>query len=153
MEKHFVDYNQALALKELGFNESCLASWNFYTNEFNYNPYPSTFSSDDVIQLPLKSQVFDWFRKYRLTVVIEDYLDDHTFLVKFEDQLKEYINDDDIDGCQQFYHFQNIRNRVATNAEIFENKNGIESIRVNEIAARTFFKNISVTKKENENEE
>ena len=39
---------------------------------------------------------------------IEDYLDDHTFLVKFEDQLKEYINDDDIDGCQQFYHFQNI---------------------------------------------
>jgi hypothetical protein len=84
---------------------------------------------------------------------IEDYLDDHTFLVKFEDQLKEYINDDDIDGCQQFYHFQNIRNRVATNAEIFENKNGIESIRVNEIAARTFFKNISVTKKENENEE
>ena len=77
MEKHFVDYNQALALKELGFNESCLASWNFYTNEFNYNPYPSTFSSDDVIQLPLKSQVFEWFRKYRLSVVIEDYLDDY----------------------------------------------------------------------------
>ena len=79
MEKHFVDYNQALALKELGFNESCLASWNFYTNEFNYNPYPSTFSSDDVIQLPLKSQVFEWFRKqHKLKGFVEpvEYLDD-----------------------------------------------------------------------------
>ena len=63
MEKHFCNYNQSLALKELGFDMPCLASWNFYTNEFNYNSYPSTFSSDDVIQLPLKSQVFEWFRK------------------------------------------------------------------------------------------
>jgi len=79
MEKYFVDYNQALALKELGFNESCLASWNFYTNEFNYNPYPSTFSSDDVIQLPLKSQVFEWFRdKQNLRSNIMDFIDDVT---------------------------------------------------------------------------
>lgn len=66
MEKHFINYNQSLALKEFGFDEPCLASWNFYTNEFNYNSYPSTFSSDDVIQLPLKSQVFEWFRKNHL---------------------------------------------------------------------------------------
>ena len=66
MEKYFTNHNQCVALKELGYNEPCLASWNFYTNEFNYNPYPSTFRSDDVIQLPLKSQVFEWFRKNHL---------------------------------------------------------------------------------------
>ena len=72
MEKHFCNYNQSLALKELGFDMPCLASWNFYTNEFNYNSYPSTFSSDDVIQLPLKSQVFEWFKnKHGIWVTFE----------------------------------------------------------------------------------
>ena len=79
MEKHFCNYNQALALKELGFDMTCLASWNFYTNEFNYNSYPSTFSSDDVIQLPLKSQVFEWFRgKHNLRHNVMDFIDDIT---------------------------------------------------------------------------
>ena len=79
MEKHFCNYNQSLALKELGFDMTCLASWNFYTNEFNYNSYPSTFSSDDVIQLPLKSQVFEWFRgKHNLRHNVMDFIDDIT---------------------------------------------------------------------------
>ena len=79
MEKYFVNYNQSLALKELGFDMPCLASWNFYTNEFNYNSYPSTFSSDDVIQLPLKSQVFEWFRgKHNLRHNVMDFIDDIT---------------------------------------------------------------------------
>ena len=67
IEKEFAPYEQALALKELGFNESCLASWNFYTHELNFNGQPSTFSSEDVIQLPTFSQAFRWFReKYNL---------------------------------------------------------------------------------------
>ena len=84
---------------------------------------------------------------------VEDFLEDHTYLVKFENQLNEFLNDDDIDGCQQFYHFQTIRNRVIAHTEIYENKHGIDSVRVKENAARLFFKNITVTKKENENEE
>ena len=89
MKHFFTTYEQAIALKELGFYESCLASWNFYTNEFNYNPYPSTFSSDDVIQLPLKSQVFEFFRKYKLSVVIHDLRDE------YDANIIEWTLDDD----------------------------------------------------------
>ena len=35
------------------------------------------FASNERILAPLKSQVFEFFRGYRLTVVIEDYLDDY----------------------------------------------------------------------------
>ena len=63
MKELFCSYEQSLALKELGFNEPCLACWNFYTNEFYYNSYPTNFFSDDVVQLPTKSQVFKWFRE------------------------------------------------------------------------------------------
>jgi hypothetical protein len=64
MDKEFVTYEQALALKELGFDEMCLAYWNYHTEELNYNLHPSTsyFHTEDVIQLPLKQQVFRWFR-------------------------------------------------------------------------------------------
>ena len=64
MEKHFVDYNQALALKELGFNEICFATFDsdkwFDIQDFgqNYDTFPS-----HIIAAPLKSQVFEWFRE------------------------------------------------------------------------------------------
>jgi hypothetical protein len=71
MEKEFIPYEQALELKELGYDKPCLASWNFYTRELNYNGQPSIFSSEDVIQLPTFSQAFRWFRekhKFDLTI-------------------------------------------------------------------------------------
>jgi len=63
MEKEFVPYELVVKLKEFGFDEPCLCSWNFYTNELNFNGQPSTFSSEDVIQLPLFQQAFRWFRE------------------------------------------------------------------------------------------
>ena len=77
MEKDFVEYLEALALKELGFNEKCLAGYNkelltddgrvlnnifiMYGGSVNYN------IGDEVISAPLKSQAFRWFReKYNL---------------------------------------------------------------------------------------
>jgi hypothetical protein len=63
LKKEFVPYTEALELKQLGFDEPCLASWNFYTREFNYNGQASIFSSEDVIQLPTFSQCFRWFRE------------------------------------------------------------------------------------------
>ena len=73
MEKYFVTYNQSLALKELGFNEPCLAFWDgkntdaFYFNNIrdasgDYVP----FQKHDRLKwfgAPLKSQVFEWFRE------------------------------------------------------------------------------------------
>jgi uncharacterized protein (DUF2461 family) len=67
MNNVFVSYEVASELKELGFDEPCLGTWNFRTKDFYYNGQPSKFSSEDVIRLPLYQQVFTWFReKYKL---------------------------------------------------------------------------------------
>jgi hypothetical protein len=64
MEKEFVTYEQALALKDLGFNEPCFSFCidvdNFlYTNQkwLNYN------LNDKRISAPLYQQAFRWFRE------------------------------------------------------------------------------------------
>jgi hypothetical protein len=58
MKEYFVNYNQALALKELGFNEPCMSS-----KDMN--------NGQGLIQIPLFQQAFRWFReKYDLNYVI-----------------------------------------------------------------------------------
>ena len=56
MQEYFVTYNQALALKELGFSEPCLGGWD-KPGDWWWHP-----DSDITIDGPLKSQVFKWFR-------------------------------------------------------------------------------------------
>ena len=69
MYKEFIPYEQALELKELGFNENCLAFYNF---EERLMPIDTDFTnfrelSDDLIKAPLYQQAFRWFRdKYDL---------------------------------------------------------------------------------------
>ena len=69
MEKHFVTYNQSLALKELGFDEPCMGKYdtkqgdewflNIYSGHLNIQ-----FSDKSKACIaPLKSQVFEWARK------------------------------------------------------------------------------------------
>ena len=64
MEKHFVTYNQSLALKELGFNEECLA---YYSTQDVFKGQFKLATSNCQLELmaqaPLKSQVFEWARK------------------------------------------------------------------------------------------
>ena len=68
MEKEFVSYEQAVALKDLGFNEPCLAYYQHWIT--------TDGSSQDIVingdceccdnrgePAPLKQQVFRWFRK------------------------------------------------------------------------------------------
>lgn len=56
MEKEFVTYEQAVALKELGFDEECFKTSFDFDITYNLN-----------VGLPLKQQVFRWFReKYDL---------------------------------------------------------------------------------------
>ena len=70
MERHFVNYNQALALKELGFDEPCLG-W-YLPETVDKGNIPSVILGSyltkwnkfgDRLSSPLKSQVFKWFRK------------------------------------------------------------------------------------------
>jgi hypothetical protein len=70
MEKEFVPYEIALALKELGFNEPCIS---FYTQNaygstkdqiVQYWIEPVTGNDDYVFVLaPLRQQAFRWFRE------------------------------------------------------------------------------------------
>ena len=77
MEKEFIPYEQALALKELEFDEPCLgfyiASQLFVTSDTVYN------SSDiPVCKAPLYQQAFRWFReKYDLFGIVEGKGYDH----------------------------------------------------------------------------
>jgi hypothetical protein len=68
MEKEFIPYEQALALKELGFDEPCFRQWIF--SSFGLIPYLSDESlptSRKMIKAPLWQQAFSWFReKYDL---------------------------------------------------------------------------------------
>jgi hypothetical protein len=66
MEKEFIPYEQALTLKELGFDEPCLRGW-YLDESLYYHP-----DSDIVLDNPTFSQAFRWFReKYGYDVTIK----------------------------------------------------------------------------------
>ena len=112
MKKEFVPYEQALALKELGFDEPCLAFY-WITGKFyitaEYHNYVGFHKQNqlgdynyDSISAPTFSQAFRWFRdKYELSSHIDlksrdnlgkiyyykivnftDYIDDSTTIIK-----------------------------------------------------------------------
>jgi len=74
LESEFVTYEQALALKELGFDEECMAGYDKEDNTL-YIAYLINagvqFNSHYYDKAPLKQQVFRWFReKYELYINI-----------------------------------------------------------------------------------
>ena len=77
MNKEFVPYEQALALKELGFVEPCVYYVDKDNNSYIYNfqTHPDEFIEGcgvNVIPTPTFSQAFRWFReKYDLRIWIE----------------------------------------------------------------------------------
>jgi len=73
MEKEFVPYEQALELKELGFNEPCLGYYVgkdkevYMSNETLSAPFQFRLESKTTFVVPTFSQAFRWFReKYDL---------------------------------------------------------------------------------------
>jgi len=65
MKEHFVTYEQALALNDLGFKEPCIATID-QTEYFHIKgtkQFPRGAMMYYTIDLPLKSQVFEWGRK------------------------------------------------------------------------------------------
>ena len=64
MEKEFVPYEIALALKELGFDEKCIS---VYLTSIKrpypmYRPYTINEQTDELLR-PLYQQAFRWFRE------------------------------------------------------------------------------------------
>jgi hypothetical protein len=75
MEKEFIPYEQALALKKLGFDEPCLAQYRKYdvgeaTLDIGFSKNEIISKFDNLVlfcSTPLYQQAFRWFReKYDL---------------------------------------------------------------------------------------
>jgi hypothetical protein len=63
MEKEFVTYEQALALKELGFDEMCFGFYRSPIIELMRCRNSEPWMGNSVVSAPLKQQVFRWFRE------------------------------------------------------------------------------------------
>jgi hypothetical protein len=76
MKNEFIPYEQALALKELGFDEPCFGLWNLNNGKHEVDiigvcEYSKEFKYREVLA-PTFSQAFRWFReKYGLRHFIE----------------------------------------------------------------------------------
>jgi hypothetical protein len=67
MEKEFIPYEQALALKELGFDEPCFAFYSKIYGLMTTSPTNKVNEFAGEVILPLYQQAFRWFReKYNL---------------------------------------------------------------------------------------
>ena len=67
MKNEFISYEQAVALKELGFDEPCFGNYedgkdSFYLFEQNFKENTNSYY-DEEVSAPLKQQVFKWFRE------------------------------------------------------------------------------------------
>jgi hypothetical protein len=69
MEQEFVSYEQAVALKDLGFDKKCLGWYSLFDKSLEIGNIRHSFYT----LAPLKQQVFRWFRdNYEFLVIIRD---------------------------------------------------------------------------------
>ena len=101
----FVPYEQALALKALGFDEPCIAFYNGKFLDFKIqggdicSPYLSTENRGECPNAPTFSQTFRWFReKYGIRHNIMDFIDDETG-IEWDYEIATIGTDLDKNGC------------------------------------------------------
>lgn len=79
MEKEFIPYEQALALKELGFDEPCFSY--YYNRELSFG---ARTSYGEVLEAPTFSQAFRWFReKYGIFSSVWCFETEQKFFIEF----------------------------------------------------------------------
>jgi hypothetical protein len=88
MNKQFILYEQALELKQLGFNEDCFGEWqnleigkNLVVDEEDRIYDISVLGAD--IKAPLYSQAFRWFREKKLS---------DSYIYRYQDRTDGSIN-------------------------------------------------------------
>ena len=97
MKNNFIPYEQALELKELGFNEDCFAyyrlnTWDAYFKPAKMELFLHHCYGDDHghgVNAPLWQQAFEWFRKKYYFNICN--LIDFTFLVSVDDRFIEQV--------------------------------------------------------------
>ena len=75
MKNEFVTYEQAAALRDLGFNETCLGCYIYEVETLTWKLNYTIYNNDIrwVIAAPLKQQVFEFFREKYQDVLLKDY--------------------------------------------------------------------------------
>jgi predicted Zn-dependent peptidase len=112
MEKEFIPYEQALALKEIGFDEPCFGYYltNLLTNKVKlFIDDRKGFSSfEKTTPAPIFSQVFRFFREeHKLSYSIElidnsrHYYFDFTI---YDSENRDYNDEDCFDSCKRIYN-------------------------------------------------
>ena len=97
MKEQFLNYEQSLALKELGFDVPCLGAYTYNADEF-YWELRFTINTNyhsHIVSAPLFQQAFEFFReKYNLHT--QDFIDlDNKFtknIVKISKEGQEFIH-------------------------------------------------------------
>jgi len=85
MNKEFIPYEQALDLKELGFDEECLDVYNMHGKLWGMRLERQSIV-DSACSAPLYQQAFRWFReKYNILSTI--YANASGFLYEWEDAI------------------------------------------------------------------
>jgi hypothetical protein len=107
MNKEFIPYEEALALKELGFNEPCFTESNHKKKcEYHEQPggcslpnvhcgYPNCTIDETVksVPLPLYQQAFRWFRDRKMLGEINpiDNWDSWIYIIFLEDLMSPFF--------------------------------------------------------------
>jgi hypothetical protein len=77
MEKEFIPYEEALALKELGFDEPCLKFWNCSYERNDNTKTLSLFKNEHIgsVNAPLYQQAFRWLLNIRQDLCLSFWCD------------------------------------------------------------------------------
>ena len=120
MDKEFISYEQALALKELGFDEPCIGWYNPQVNykkvtTDKYWAFHLTGEWENFKPAPLKQQAFRWFREkhnFWVEIKVEDNvkLGEQTFYWSIFGEYKT-LNEKSIIRCLTDYQVRNMLNK------------------------------------------
>ena len=97
MTREFTTYNQALALKELGYNEPCLAWYVSKDYGLEIGKVIQTDLIKDAIVAPTFHQAFKWFREkynrlHTVNIDLSNNLKDKVFIYTIEDHLGSIVD-------------------------------------------------------------
>jgi hypothetical protein len=102
MEKEFIPYEQALELKELGFDEPCIAFYEPNNEEVMIVGLSQRYNDPSLLYVtdfcaPLYQQSFRWFReKYGLEGVVQranDFIWYKWIINRYTEDNKKYVDD------------------------------------------------------------
>ena len=139
LKKEFVPYEEALALKELGFNEPCFGFWNdndskmyYWNDEEIQNERTNKWFLDTEKKFPkiskngctapTYSQAFRWFREnYKLSGLIEIGTQEYSFIIFDEAKDSRKISSS-MNGTPEEAELACLRNLIEIGAQEWFNR-------------------------------